>query len=261
MKLIDKLWLWGQSAGSHHAAGNPFMLPGTNYMTPSEGAKYFGIKNMCRVVMANMPSLPFDKEADELDEFDNVVWSIIGSGGSEHISVVDEILRLAKNHKNIIGGVMDDFMTETRMQIFSPMMVREYREKLNGFSDRELALWSVIYTQELTEERRPYINECDVVTMWTWWANFIPSLEENLSKLRGLSNGQKIYAGCYLYDYGNRAEISDEMMELQLDTYYRWLKEGKIEGMILCSNCVADLGFNTTNIAKNWIDKHKDEEI
>lgn len=59
-KLKDKLWLWGQDAGSHHAAvGNKsWKLPGENRMGPAEGAAYMGIKNIFRVVMGGgAPSL------------------------------------------------------------------------------------------------------------------------------------------------------------------------------------------------------------
>lgn len=56
-KLKDKLWLWGQDAGSHHAAvGNKsWKLPGENRMGPAEGAAYMGIKNIFRVVMGGGP--------------------------------------------------------------------------------------------------------------------------------------------------------------------------------------------------------------
>ncbi len=260
MKLRNKLWLWGQTEGSHHI-NDAFGLPGKSRMSPLEGAYYFGIPNMCRVVMAGLPKLPFDQDAMVLDTMDNVVWSIIGDGGSGMVDFTDEIVRLSKTYPNITGAIMDDFMSAARMKIFTPEVLRGFKKKLTEEAARPLPLWTVIYTNELTEERRPYIAECDVLQMWTWHAENLLHLEENLEKLRGLSSGQKIMAGCYMWDYGNHKEMPEELMRHQLDTYYRWLKEGKIEGMILCSNCCADLGLPASDIAREWIRLHGDEEI
>ena len=40
--LIDKLWLLGETPGSHHAVKG-YKMPGENKMTPVEGLEYFGI--------------------------------------------------------------------------------------------------------------------------------------------------------------------------------------------------------------------------
>ena len=44
-------------------------------------------------------------------------------------------------------------------------------------------------------------------------------------------------------------------MYRQLDLVGEKLATGEIEGAILCSNCVADLGFSTVDITLNWLDK------
>ena len=47
MSIRDDFWLWGQMPNSHHEeANNIYNLPGVNRMTPSEGAEFFGIKNV-----------------------------------------------------------------------------------------------------------------------------------------------------------------------------------------------------------------------
>ena len=48
--LIDKLWLLGETPGSHHAVKG-YKMPGENKMTPVEGLEYFGIKNLYRKKM------------------------------------------------------------------------------------------------------------------------------------------------------------------------------------------------------------------
>lgn len=259
-KLKDKLWIWGQTEGSHHI-NDAFKLPGKNRMTPMAGAEYFGISNMCRVVMAGLPSLPFDKEAEQLDTLKNVIWSVIGDGSSKTEMYTEEIIRLSKKHQNISGIIMDDFFNERRMKIFTPSYLQELKEKIRLEAPRHLPLWAVVYVRELTVERKAHLAECEKMTMWTWHAEDLYNLAENYEKLRSLWAGEEIYAGCYMWDYGNQKEMPEDLMHLQLDTYYSWLKLGKIAGMILCSNCCTDVGLKTAEITKKWIKKHGDEEI
>ena len=74
MSIRDDFWLWGQVPNSHHEEGNNiYNLPGVNKMTPIEGAKFFGIKNICMVVMEDKPAVEeFPQMADELSSIDKV---------------------------------------------------------------------------------------------------------------------------------------------------------------------------------------------
>jgi hypothetical protein len=42
--LADRVWLWGQTPGTHHRVER-FNLPGVNRMTPIQGCEFFGIRN------------------------------------------------------------------------------------------------------------------------------------------------------------------------------------------------------------------------
>ncbi|MBE7025889.1 MAG: hypothetical protein E7408_07550 [Ruminococcaceae bacterium] len=64
-----------------------------------------------------------------------------------------------------------------------------------------------------------------------------------------------------MWDYGNHKEMPAELMQLQLDTYYKWLKEGKIEGVIYCSNFFVYKQKAAYDMARAWIREHGDEEI
>ena len=44
-----------------------------------------------------------------------------------------------------------------------------------------------------------------------------------------------------------------DQMKYQLDRYYYWLKKGDLEGIIFCSNCIADIGLETVEYTKKWI--------
>ena len=46
-----------------------------------------------------------------------------------------------------------------------------------------------------------------------------------------------------------------------LNRYRQWMKEGKIEGIVLYSNTLADTKLQAAFAAKDWIAEHGDEEI
>ncbi|MBQ7794155.1 MAG: hypothetical protein IJ366_06505, partial [Clostridia bacterium] len=187
----DCLWLWGQDAGTHHEMSP---LPGENKMGPVEGAEFLGIPNMCRVVMGNKPEPPFDKEMDKLTDCRKVVWSIIGDTGSERmddgISELDEVLKLAEKYDNLTGGVMDDFFSEKRKAIYTPEVVRGFADRLHK---AKLDLWCVLYEHQVDTDVQAWIDECDVISFWTWCSENLNKLEENIAKVEKMAGkGQKI---------------------------------------------------------------------
>ena len=268
MKLREKFWIWGQDAGSHHAVqNNVWNLPGVNRLGPVDGCAYLGIPNCCRVVMNGLPVPPFDAEADRLNGLRSVVWSIIGDGGSvrnNENTDLEEVIRIAGTHPNISGAIMDDFMNEKRMKLFPPERLAAMRQRLHtALGDRKLELWNVLYCHELSDKAALWLREVDRITLWTWYGEELRNLEKNHARLREITaeSPKPILAGCYLFDYGGSRPMPTDLMELQLDTYYRWLKDGSIDGIIFCSNTVADIGLEAADYARAWIAEHGDEEI
>ena len=256
MLLSEKLWIWGQDAGTHHLVeNNAWKLPGVNKMGPVEGAKYLGIPNMCRIAMGNVPAPPFDNEMEKLKDIPTVAWSIIGDAGTDRHSTggsdLEAVIDLTKKYNNLVAGVMDDFFNPGRIEIYTPDVIADYAATLHKAG---LELWTVFYDRNLNDDLSEWLVNCDVVSFWTWNAVDLMKLEENIVKLEGqLTNGQKIYAGCYMYDYGGFGPISNELMLYQLETYKKWLKEGRIDGIIFCSNCIADIGLEAVEITRKWI--------
>lgn len=262
MSLKDNIWLWGQVPNSHHEeADNLYNLPGVNKMTPAEGLEYFGIKNSCMIVMENKPSPPFEPWADALCGAEKVAWSVLGSGGSERNnnggSDIDEVIKLTEKYGNIVAGVADDFMRPERMSVYTPEVIAGFRDILHRKAPRKLDFWTVIYEHEINDKAKPYLDVFDVVSMWTWYANHLKDLDENYAKLKKYLTDQPIMAGCYMWDYGNHKPMTIDNMKTQLEKYAEWYDCGKISGMILCSNCIADLGLDTVEYTKEWISKLK----
>ncbi|MDD6309093.1 MAG: hypothetical protein PUB07_07090 [Clostridia bacterium] len=256
MKLRDKLWLWGQTPNLHHIY-NLYGLPGVNYMTPLEGALYFGIPNMCRVEIGGWPEAPFEQEAMVLDHMQNVVWGVRPNDPE----MLDAVIEVGGDHPNIRAAILDDFFSDTKLAKQPPSAIADLREKLHTAGKRPLDLWSVLYCTELYENRIPYIKECDAITFWTIDANYLPDLEKNFKKARAICGDKPLYCGMYMWDYDNKRHIPLSLMQYQVDVLYHLLKIGQIEGIILCSNCVGDIGLEAVTFMRNWIKTHGDEEI
>ena len=264
-KIIENIWLWGQEPGSHHASEH-YHLPGENKMTAIEGCDFFGIKNCCRVAMSKGPIPPFDNESIPLDKLDNVVWSVVGAGGitrnEENFGDLDEVIRQAKSHKNICGGIMDDFLlSERRRALYTPDKLREAKETLRTAAGRPLEFWTVYYDRELQLDVQDYLDVFDVITYWTWYGENLWTLEETLEKVFAANPGKRFYCGCYLWDYGNGKALTREQMQHQLDVYYKFMKTGQLTGIIICSNCIADVGLESVGQMQEFLKLHGEEEM
>ena len=249
----DRFWIWGQEANSH----NMYALGGSSKMTAVEGAYYLGMRNCCRVVMADKPRPPFDQDSMAMDSLDRVVWSVVGSGGStsndDGWGDADEVVRQAQRHPNVEGAMLDDFLSEHRRRIFPPERVRAIRDRLRAGSGRPLDLWVVLYEHQLDDPVKPYLDECDVITFWVWRSENLARLEQDYAKARELTPGKRHLMGVYLFDYGNNRPMPLDRLQAQCRQGLAWMREGTLDGMIFCSNCCADLGFETVAWARKWI--------
>ena len=264
-KFKERLWLWGQSAGTHTIfPENIFKLPKCSRMTPLEGCVYLGIPNVCRVVMAGQPQISkFEQEMIPLEPLDKVVWSIVGDCSTEHLGgneELEEVLRLAEKNENIVGGVLDDILSANRREIFTPERLQGYAQKLHA-AKRPLELWAVLYEIQLEDWIKPYLASCDVITFWTWHGKSLECLEENICKVKEMFPDKKVMAGVYMWDYGELQPLPNECMQKQLDCVYKLIKDRTIEGAIICSNCIADIGLETVKITRDWIKEHGEEMV
>lgn len=263
--LRDKLWLWGQSPDAHYEHDNIYKLPGHSRMTAMEGAIYFDIPNMCRVRMMGHPMPPYDQESIALDSCKEVVWSLLGAGGEPvtEWGDVEEVIRQAKLFPNITGGVFDDFFLPHRIAHYTPEKLHEIKERMCQESGRHLDMWVVCYEDKLDsiENIADYLNVFDVITFWTWKGSALERAGENIDRIRRMVPGKRVMAGCYMWNYGERCPLTLEQMKQQTDLYMDYLKSGKLAGMVVCSNCIADLGIEAVDWMRKWIREHKEIEL
>lgn len=255
----DKLWIWGHEAGSHDRSWN---TPAPSRMTPAEGAFYLGVPNMIMVRYEDRPAPPYEQYVRAFRPLKNFVWSIVGAGGVTSDDELEHARRLAGDNPNMTGVMMDDFFRNDpdKVGVYSAEALQKIRERLT-VSGRTLDLWVVLYQQQMDLPVRDHLARCDVVTFWTWWAERIAQLEEHFQQLEGLTPSSRKVLGCYMWDYGNKKPMPVSLMEKQCELGLQWLKEGRIEGMIFLASCICDLGLETVEWTREWIQARGTETL
>ena len=251
----DRLWIWGHEGASHNTEWN---LPAPSRITPAEAAHYLGIPNALMVTYGGKPEPPFDQHALALSSLDRVVWSIVGDSSSkrnDESTDLDEVIGLAEKFPNITGAIMDDFfnsVTDEDIGRYGTEELRGFQEKLHA-AKRALDLWVVLYTHQLDIAFEKHVDLCDVITFWTWKSPDLADLERNFATLKERAPDKRIILGCYLWDYGMKAPMPLDRMKMQNELALKWLKAGDIEGIIMLSNCVCDIGLDAVEWTKDWI--------
>lgn len=253
--MREKIWLWGHEAGSHDGCN----LPGKSRITPAEAAFYMGIPNLIMVKFHNKPVPPYEQYALPFRPLKNVVWSIVGdSGCSDTKEEVGIVKSLASVFPNISGVIMDDFFSRrkdaggNRLPAYTPEELAGIKKQL-VLPDRKLDLWVVLYDTEIGLPLEEHMEQCDVVTFWTWSAANLKNLEQNFQRVEKMSPSCRRVLGCYMYDYGTNSQMPLSMMEYQCNTGLRWLKEGRIDGIIFLASCICDLDIEAVEWTRAWI--------
>jgi len=160
--------------------------------------------------------------------------------------------------------MMDDFFHQPdengKFATFEPEELRAIRERLK-VDGRQRDLWVVLYDYQLDLAFEPYMAECDVTTFWTWNARDIDKLEANFERLHTKMPDSRKVLGVYMYDYGESQPMPVEVVGPQCELGLRWLREGRIEGMIFLASCVGDLGLEAVEWTRNWIAAVGDETL
>lgn len=260
-KVKDKLWIWGHEAGSHN--GSPG-IKGHSRMTPAEGALYLGIPNLIMVGLENKLAPSLDQYAMSLSFLKRVVWSIFSGASRYGVATVRD---LARRFPNICGVIIDDFFRARAMpdgRREPALALKEFTDVRSqpGKADPKLDLWVVLYTKELDDlPIREYLEQCDVVTLWTWYTEQLKDLERNLEKVERLAPDCRKVLGCYMWDYGAQKPVPLSLMERQCRLGLEWLREERIEGMIFLASCICDLGLEAVEWTREWIREIGEEEL
>jgi hypothetical protein len=260
MNINDRFWLWGHGRQCDNVKGKPLDLrgrPRISTISLAEAARYMGIPNICRIALETVESPPFDEEAAACQDLRQIVWSVLGCGVIDARNDLDEVLRLAQKYPNVTGGIMDDFFPTAnpeKMTKYPPAVLAKFADRLHHELERRLDLWVVVYSSDFQYPIKPYLDPCDVGTIWTWNSDDLVHLEETYRQMRVVwGEERRLLAGCYMWNFPGRKAIPLKEMKDQLDTYDRWLDAQKIDGIIFCHNYLVDLGLEAVEYTRNWI--------
>lgn len=258
-KVIDKLWNWGHLEGSH----NKVCKMECN-MSPEQFAEEYGIRNSFIVSYGGNIQSPYNDLAKRMSSLKQIKWSVLGDASTPlpeaRLGHTEDVLDVAKTVDNITGGVVDDFFSPQRIERFTPEVLSEIKASLNK---NDLDFWCVLYKNEMDEKLIPYLDCFDGVSFWIWNSPDIANVEEYLEKLFAIAKGKKIMLGVYLWDYSyeNKGPMPEDLFRKQMTLYFDLLEQGKIEGIIFCSNTIGDSGLDTCRILKEYIAEYGDREV
>jgi hypothetical protein len=232
-----------------------FGLPGRSRMTPAEAAFYMSVPNIFMLHRNGTPEPPLEQYALAFEPLREVVWGIVGEGGTTQESEREMVLKLALHNPKITGVVMDDFFTSKNDGNISALpleQVRELKARLKT-SEKMLDLWVVLYELQLENRLMDYLKLCDVVQLWTWYGQNLEQLRSNFKKAEKLAAGARMALGLYWWDFGNQRPLPMSLMRSQCEAGLQLLREGRIEAMIFCGSWLCDRGLETVRWTREWI--------
>jgi hypothetical protein len=284
----DRLWLFTVFAGGDDKSLEAGGYQGGSRMTPAEGAFWLNVPNLLLIRSSDKPPLPssekgraktsFEQWAISFQPLDHVVWSVVGSGGKGGLGELEPVIQLAKKFPNISGIYLDDFIVDVKKQpdgsiagrpALQPTELKWAREQLKAVG-RQMDIWVTLYTHEICPPRKtisPGFRGCvpplakfldlfDVLTLWTWNANELPALEENLSALEAMApRNARIALGLYIWDYPNRRPVPLELMKHQCELGLKWLHQKRVRELIFLGNTSLDVGAPSAEFSRQWIAK------
>jgi hypothetical protein len=267
--VLDKLWMFGSPVNSDYD-----YVHQRSVMTAVEANFYFGVPNITMVqddpgARPNAPfkawEPPFEQHALPLKSMRRVEWSVVGGAGVTKGWETHQVLAMAHRTHNFVGIYMDDFFRDKpdadgRLATFTPDELRALQQRLRG-PNKKLDLNTTLYTRQLDLPIADHLAVLDKITLWTWKASDLAILDQNLSKLERLVPRPRKILGVYMVDYDEGASVPIPAMQHQLDLGLKWLRDGRIEGMMFIGNTVMDLNFEAVELTRQWILKFGDTKI
>ena len=139
-------------------------------------------------------------------------------------------------------------------------------EQLHALGERryrgkKLPITAVVYARQISASLKPYLDEVDQLSLWTWRPADLDHLEHNLTALEQLIPGKPVLLGCYMYDFAQGKPIPVEQMKMQVELGHRWLGEGRIAGMIFLATPNVDVGLKAVDWTREWIAQVGEEQL
>jgi hypothetical protein len=200
-----------------------------------------------------LPLMPYDQLTIPMRTLTRIGWGITGARGETSRAERDHVLDLAARTPNVTGLVMDDFINwdtgEPELSLDDLRDLATQRE----IPDRTLDLMTILYIHQLDVDIADYLSYCNQISLWTWHASDLEDLGANLARLEAIAPEHELFLGCYMWDLGPRAPMPLDRFQRQCEQGLKWLRSGRITGMIFLASCYCDLELDTVEWLRGWI--------
>jgi len=129
------------------------------------------------------------------------------------------------------------------------------------YRGKKLPITAVVYVRQISPRLKPYLDEVDQVSLWTWRPTDLDHLADNLAALQKLIPGKPVLLGCYTYDFDQCKPLPVERMRMQVELGSGWLREGRIAGVIFLATPNVDVGLEAVEWTREWIAQFGDERL
>lgn len=241
--LIDGTWTWGYVITGELPGKVPFIsdlgtppFDGTSSCSLETGARYLGTPN---VVFMNSNHNRNTLTPEYLDRLAPCKQVICGLQHGKYQDTAKTVSALSKKYKNIVGGLIDDFMDfHGPSKSITVAETKAIYEALKS-ENPALRLYVVRYTWQDQKDLLPYLPYLDVINLWVWKAEPEPwqtTLEPEIDHIRKIT-GKPILLGLFMHDYGKSGKaVPMNILEMQFRKATDFVRCGKTEGFIVLQN-------------------------
>jgi len=260
----DRLWIFCCAANSDFPT-----IGRRSVMTPAEGAFFLGVPNIIMVQSSTTEAKygrlepPFAQYMYALRPLKRVAWSVVGSGGFSDPAETEEVLQLAQTQPKFVAAMLDDFFTGRKEGPRAKWTVEElasFRRRLLAVN-KDLRIFATYYVTQTALPLDDYLDLIEVVTLWNGNSTDLVNLESHMKRAEAAAPKAKKMLGCYVVDYHRKEGVPQELMKHQCETGLRWLREGRIEGIVFLGNTTMDLGFPSVEWTRRWVQEVADQPL
>lgn len=251
--LKSKAWIWGHPANSLVGC---CAIPEGNATGPVEGMHQLNAENVFWIHFGKGPELRRESAEQMESNCQKFGWRLLPKRN------VDYVLEEKKEFPHLAVAAYDDFFCPewqgNNWTVHPAKEVREERRRLNAAG---VELWCVHYERHIDHNIDEYLDAFDGFTFWFWSQSSPEEYEVAFRRFVEKTPGKRRMLGVYLYDFGREAPADPDLVERELNRAKELLCDGSIEGFILHTNAVADLGYAAYDRAVKWMAEHGDDEV
>ena len=252
-KLKSKAWIWGHPTNSLVGCA---AIPEGNATGPVEGMYQLNAENVFWIHFGRAVETRRESAEQMEENCRNFGWRLVPGRD------VNYVLEEKKSFSHLTVVAYDDFFCpewEVNNWTAHPAdAVREERRRLN---EAGIELWCVHYERHIERDIAAYLDAFDGFTFWFWNQREPAEYEAALAEFLKKTPGKRRMLGVYLYDFGRGCAANPDLVERELNRAKELLLDGTIEGFILHTNAVADLGYEAYERAVAWMAEHGNDEV